>query len=49
MGQDVVKVDQTLLLGNASQHPINQPPKSSWSVAQAEEQDLELPVPSVGG
>lgn len=49
MGQDVVEVDQTLLSGDASQHPIHQPLNSRWISAQAETQDLELPVPSVGG
>ena len=39
MGQDVVEVYQTLLSGDAIQHPVHQTLKNSWSVAQAEAQD----------
>ena len=49
MGQDVIEVCQTLLSGDAIQHPVHQWLKSSWGVVQAEAQDLELPVSSVGG
>lgn len=49
MGQDVIEVYQTLLSGDAIQHPVHQTLKSSWSVAQAKAQDLELPVSSLSG